>query len=102
MSSSMKIATVREKTIPAITAIAVITNCITASHMRLFVLGFTFVGYVCQVALAQTEAQSGSQSDVIEIRVFSVGPIMNFVSAQKRRVMPDTCRGRAAKKKPSG
>jgi hypothetical protein len=70
--------------------------------MRLFVLGFTFVGYVCQVALAQTEAQSGSQSDVIEIRVFSVGPIMNFVSAQKRRVMPDTCRWRAAKKKPSG
>ena len=59
--------------------------------MRLFVLGFTFVAYVCQVALAQTEGQSGSQSDVIEMGVFSVGSIMNFVSAQKRRVMPDTC-----------
>jgi hypothetical protein len=77
----MKIATVREKTIPAVTAIAVIANCITASHMRLFVLGFTLMSATCaKWRLRKPKGQSGSQSDVIENGVFSVGAIMNFVS----------------------
>ena len=90
ISSSMKIATVREKTIPAITAIAVIANCIAASQMRVCVRRLTVCGHLGQARLRIQNKHSRSQSHVIEILVFSAESMGDFVSAGTRCLTPDT------------